>query len=298
MTDLISSIGLGEFLAICSAFTFATSQILIRLGMRTASPIAVAFIINGVVSLSGLAVSIYKGTLFTSSLAPILWFVAVGLTGPGIGRISYLTSIPRMGLSRSVTITSITPLWSTLIAVAILGETPSEWVVFGTLGIVLGVSVLSLREDRSQTFKSWFQGALIFPLTASVAYALPPIFAKFAYVYQQTPEVGIAVAFFVANVFLLLARPLLPGRGEVSIDRAGFLWIFAAGLFSAGSSFLLWTAIMVGNVSTTMPLSRTAPILILILSYFFLGKLEAITRRMVVGTLFVVMGGALIMAFR
>ena len=161
LTNLISSIGIGELLAICSAFTFATSQILIRLGMRTASPIAAAFIINGVVSLSGFAVSSYKGTLFTSSLVPILWFMAGGLTGPGIGRISYLTSIPRMGLSRSVTITSSTPLWSTLIAVAILGETPSGWVVFGTIGIVLGVSVLSLREDPSQTFKSWLSTRII-----------------------------------------------------------------------------------------------------------------------------------------
>ncbi len=298
MNELIYAVGPGEFLAICSAFTFSISQILIRLGLRTATPLAAAFIINGVVSLCGLIVSIAKGTLFSSSLTPLLWFAAVGLVGPGIGRISYLIGITRMGLSRSVTITSGTPLWSTLIAVIVLGESPSGWVVVGTLGIVFGVSILSFREDESQTFKSRFQGALIFPLIASIAYALPPLFSKFAYVYQRAPEVGIGVAFLVANVFLFVCRPLIPGRGEVTVNRAGFFWILAAGLFSTGSSFLLWTAIMVGDISTTMPLSRTAPVLILILSYFFLGKLEPITRRMVFGTSMVVIGGVLITALR
>lgn len=298
MSQIISSVGLGELLAIASSFTFAISQILIRLGMRTTSPLAAAYIINGVVCLSGLTVSLIKGTLFTSSLAPVLWFVVVGLTGPGIGRVCYLNAITRMGLSRSVTITSSTPLWSTLIAVIILGEAPNAWVVAGTFGIVCGVSILSLQENDSRSFKDWFQGALIFPLIASVAYALPPLFSKYAYAYQQTPEVGIAVGFFVANVFLFTFRPLLPGGGEVSVNRAGFFWLLSAGLFSSGSSFFLWTAIMVGDISTTMPLSRTAPIYILILSYFFLGKLAQITKRMVIGTLLVVLGGVLITALR
>lgn len=266
--------------------------------MRTTSPLAAAYIINGTVSLTGLIVSLIKGTLFTSTLPPILWFALVGLAGPGIGRLTYLTGITRMGLGRSVTITSGTPLWSTLIAVIVLGETPNGWVVAGTLGIVCGVSILSVQENDSRSFKDWFQGALIFPLISSVAYALPPLFSKYAYAYQQTPEVGIAVAFSAANVFLIIFRPMIPGDGEVSTNRTGFFWLLTAAMFSAGSSFLLWTAILIGDVSTTIPLSRTAPIYILILSYFFLKTMETITKKMVLGTLLVVIGGVLITALR
>ncbi|MBT3353224.1 MAG: DMT family transporter [Nitrospinaceae bacterium] len=298
MNHIISSVGLPELLAIASSFTFAISQILIRLGMRTTTPLAAAFIINGTVSLTGLITSLIKGTLFTSTLTPVLWFALVGLVGPGLGRVCYLNGITRMGLGRSVTITSSAPLWSTLIAVIILGETPNKWVIIGTMGIVCGVSLLSIQENDSRSFKDWLQGALIFPLVASVAYALPPLFSKYAYAYQQTPEVGIAVAFFAANLFLVTFKPFLPGDSEASVNRAGFLWIVTAGLFSSGSSFFLWTAIMLGDVSTTMPLSRTAPIYILILSYFFLKKMEFITRRMVIGTLLVVIGGVLITALR
>ena len=71
-----------------------------------------------------------------------------------------------------------------------------------------------------------------------------------------------------------------------------------AGIFNLVSSFCLWTAIALGSVSTTFPLSRTAPIFALILSYLFLGKLEVITRRIVIGSVTVVIGGVLITAFR
>lgn len=298
MNQIISSIGLAELLAIACSFTFSISQIFIRLGMRTTSPLAATFIINSAVSLTGLIVSLINGTLLTSTLTPILWFALVGFVGPGIGRVTYLIGITRMGLGRSVTITSCTPLWSTLIAVIILGETPNGWVLVGTMGIVCGVSILSIQETGSRSFKDWFQGALIFPLISSVVYALPPLFSKYAYVYQQTPEVGIAVAFSAANVFLYMFRPMIPGGDDVSLNRAGFFWLLTAAMFSAASSFLLWTAIMIGDVSTTIPLSRTAPIYILIFSYFFLKKMESITTKMVMGTILVVIGGILITALR
>ncbi len=298
MTTLISAIGAGELLAILSSITFSIAQIFLRQGMRSVSPLTAALIINSIVSLGGLSISLYRGTLFTSTLLPILWFMAIGVAGPGLGRITSYIGITRMGVSRSITISSSTPLWSTLIAMTLLGEEPSGWVIFGTFGIVGGVALLSIREDESQSFQSWLRGALIFPLIASVAYALPPIFSKFAYVHQKTPAVGMAIAFSTANAVLLTAKPFVPGIGKISVDRPGLLMLCAAGLLGIASSLSLWTAVMISSVSTTMPLSRTAPILVLILSYIFLGKHEPITRRMVIGTLFVVLGGVFITALR
>jgi len=222
----------------------------------------------------------------------------VGVTGPGIGHIAYFTSINRMGLGRSVTISSCTPLWSTLIAVVFLGERPSAWVIAGTIAIVAGVALLSIQEDRSESFRSWMHGALIYPLVASVAYALPPIFIKLAYAYQPSPAVGIAVAFFMANVVLLAFKSLMPIMGKFEVDRKGFLMLLTAGVFGFLCSFFIWTALSLSIVSTTIPLSRTSPILVIILSYLFLGKHEAITRRIVIGAVSVVIGGILITALR
>ena len=83
-------------LALFSAVTFASSQVLIRLGMQTATPVATAFIINGVVSVCGLAVSLYRGTLLDSGWIPLFWFAATGMVGPGVGRLAYFIGITRM----------------------------------------------------------------------------------------------------------------------------------------------------------------------------------------------------------
>ena len=295
--DLIRYERLGELMAISSAFIFAIGQGCIRQGMRTASPFLAALIINGMVSLGGLTFSLYRGTLQDSSLVPLLWFMAMGVAGPGIGRISHLIGITKMGLSRSVTIGSSTPIWATLIATVVLNESPTFPTLLGTVAIVSGVWLLSIRDDESQTFSVWFRGALIFPLIASMAYAVAPIFVKLAFTHQETPGVAMAVGFTVGNLVLLAGRPILPAWEGTQPLRRDIFWLFAAGGTNILTAFLLTTSFILAPISTTLPLSRTAPIWVLLVSYFFLGKLERVTRRTVVAAVIIVTGGILITAF-
>lgn len=294
----IQLIGPGELLAIASSITFSVAQTFLRQGMRSVSPLAAALIVNGIVSLGGFVMSLLNGTLFTSKAEAIFWYAAVGAAGPTIGRYCYLVGVSRIGLSRSVPISSAAPIWGTFFAILILGETPTTMVVLGTLGIVIGVSILGIQDDKSQSFKSWFRGALIFPLVASLAYAIAPIFAKLAYTHQMTPSVGMAVSFATANGLLLLTKPILPGQSDIRGKKRGLIWVGGAGAIGICSSFMLWTAFTMASVSTALPLSRIAPIWVLILSYFFLGKLETINRKTVLATVCVVAGGVLITAFR
>jgi len=298
VSGIVAHIGPGELLAILSSITFAAAQVCTRVGLQSASPLTAALVVNFYVSLGGVLVSLYDGTLLASTWVPILWYMAVGVVGPGIGRLALFIGFNRMGLGRSVTVFSSTPLWSTLIAVIFLAERPSASVVVGTVAIVIGVGLVSVPEDRSLGLKSWLQGALVFPLVASLLYALPPIFAKMAYAVQRTPAVGLAVAFFTADVVLILFKPLMPAIGSYRLDRKGFKMLTLSGIFNVLCSLSLWTAILISKVSTTIPLSRTAPILVLLFSYLFLGKQEMITRRLVVSAFLVVAGGVLVTAFR
>ncbi len=294
----IQLIGPGELLAIASSITFSVAQTFLRQGMRSVSPLAAALIVNGIVSLGGFIISLLNGTLVTSKAETIFWYAAVGAAGPTIGRYCYLVGVSRIGLSRTVPISSAAPIWGTLFAILILGETPTTMVVLGTLGIVIGVSILGIQDDKSQSFKSWFRGALIFPLVSSLAYAVAPIFAKLAYTHQMTPSVGMAVSFATANCLLLLTKPILPGQSDIRGKKRGLIWVGGAGAIGICSSFMLWTAFTMASVSTALPLSRIAPIWVLILSYFFLGKLETINRKTVLATICIVAGGVLITAFR
>ena len=124
----IQLVGLGELLAIGSSITFSVAQTFLRQGMRSVSPLAAALIVNGIVSLGGLIISLVNGTLFTSKAEAIFWYAAVGVAGPTIGRYSYLVGVSRIGLSRSVPISSAAPIWGTFFAMLVLGEDPTAMV--------------------------------------------------------------------------------------------------------------------------------------------------------------------------
>ena len=287
--------GIGELMAASSAIIAAFAHISIRQGMRTASPLLAALIVNTVVSTGGLIVCFYQGSFNQLSLKTILWFVAMGMTGPGFGRITRLIGINKVGLNPSVTISAITPFWVTFIAIFILGENPTFWDISGTISIVCGVIILSVKFNSTKRISDWFQKGVIFPILASIAYALAPVFAKLALNEQKIPMAGLGIGFLVGNIFLLLSSPILKQKVSVK-SRIDVLWILLSGIFNFCSSSLLINAIMISPVSIAIPLSRTAPIWLLIFSYIFLGKLEKITKQIVMATILIVLGGIFITA--
>lgn len=290
------SIGPGELMALGSSVSYSVTLVAIRQGLRAGTPLAAVLTVLGIVSAGGLCTSLFRGTLQTSTLTPLLWFAAIGVIGPGIGNISDFIGIQRLGVSRSTLVQSSSPIWGTLLAVFTLGERPRALVVLGTLCIVGGVSLFAFWRENHK-FGSGFHGALIFPLIASVAYGLVPVFSKFAYAHQKTPMAGLGVAFAVGILVLLAAKPLLPGGGKVHASRQDILWFTLAGAFNLISSSLLWTAFMVGDVSSVLPVSRLYPLWVVLLSYLFLGRLERVTWRIVLAAALVVAGGVLVTAF-
>ena len=298
MTAAISLIGLAELLAILSSLTYAVAQALVRMGMRNASPFAAALVINGCTATGGLILSLWDGTLLASTFWPIFWYAMIGVVGPGIGRLFGFIGITRIGLSRSTTIASSTPIWGIAFAALVLGEAPTAGIILGTLGIVAGVVILSPTEAERERLGGWLQAGVVYPAVCSLAYALPPVFSKLAYAHQRTPYVGMAVAFSVGNLVTLAFKGLRPAEVRLSVGRPAWRWLLIAGGCSCVSSILLWNAILIGSVSTTLPLSRMAPFWVLLISYFFLGQIERITWRDVMATVLVVAGGVLITAFR
>ena len=110
MPDLLSSFGLAELLAVASSLSFTVTLIALRQGMQTGTPLAAVLTINAIVSGGGLAIALFRGTLQTSSLPPLLWYAAMGIVGPGIGSIFRQVAVVRMGLSPSTLVASSTPL--------------------------------------------------------------------------------------------------------------------------------------------------------------------------------------------
>ena len=299
MSGLFAHTGLGELLAIGASLSYSTSLIAIRQGMRSATPIAGVLILSATVSVLGLVIAAARGTLQESTLTPVLLFMLGGCLGQGVGQLTSAIGIEKMGVSRSVPIQSSTPIFSVTFAMIFLGERPGIGVGMGTLLIVAGVCLLSLGERRShQSFKSFFQGALVYPLTSALSYALLPVLANVAFSYQKTPIMGFACAFTAGTLLLAVTRPLLPGGGKLEADARAVRLFLGAGITTTAAAIMFWTAMTIAPVSTVLPLSRLVPLWVVLWSYFFLGGLERITSRIVAAALMVVAGGVLITAFK
>jgi drug/metabolite transporter (DMT)-like permease len=286
-----------EHLAIASSLFYAGTLVSIRWGMMGGTPFAALLTVNSIVALGGLGAAAARGTLFTTTLIPLMWFALVGFFAQGIGTLAHFTGIERMGVSRSTSIQSSSPLWGAIFAVLALGERPGPVVIACTLAIVAGVVLLAVPEKRGGE-EGWFQGALIFPLISSVAYAFVPVFTKFAYAYQQTPLLGFGVAFAAGTLTMLAGRRILPGGGEIRATP-GSLAIFAgAGVLNLAGAVLFWSALVGGDVSILLPISRLYPLWVLILSAVFLGGLEKITPRVALAGAMIFSGGAVITAIQ
>lgn len=297
MTNFISLFGSAELMAAGSSFLYGATLVSLRQGMRTSTPLTALLITHGVVSAGALGYSFFDGSLMNSTLPPLLWFAGLGVVGQGLGSITHFIGIERMGVSRATLAQASTPIWGVILAVAILGEQPSARVVAGTICIVTGVTLFAFRErGQRERFSVWFRGALIFPLVSSVAYAILPVFSKFAFAYQRTPILGVGVAFTAGSLVLLAARPLLPERGRIQVGRSGAGWFVLAGLLNLLAASLYWNALMIGRIASVLPMSRLYPLWVVVFGAIFLGGLERATPRVILAALLVVAGGVLITA--
>ena len=299
MMGLLSPLGWGIVLPVFTSMAYACALVCMRQALRSGTPVAGLVVLNLIIAAVGFAAAGWLEEFPGASWRALLWFMAAGTVGQGLGQVTFYIGIQRMGVSRATPIQSSTPIWAVLFAVLFLSEQPGPAVWAGTLLIVFGVSLLSLgevRERRGQ--EGWFSGALAFPVVSSVLYALVPIFMKQGFATQKTPFLGIGCAFLTGTVVVFAGRRLLPGGGRLQADRRalGFLLVAAFANTLAAAGF--WVALTFADVSLVLPLSRLVPLWVVVLSYFFLGRLERLNWRIVLSSAVVVGGGVLVSAFR
>ena len=288
-----------EIMALTSSFTYSFTLLSLRQGIRTGSPLSGAIVTSSVVFLVTAVVCLFRGSYFDLNLNAVFWFSISGCVGQGLGQLLAFTGIERMGVSRASPIQASAPIWSVLLAVIFLRETPSTGVWIGAFCVFVGVAFLSKsREEDSSSGWSWFRGALIFPILASFCFGMMPVLTKFGYAYQATPLLAINIAFSSASLLLIFFYFLFRSRYEFHIDKRAVGWFSLAAVTTGLSSMTFWTSLTLGDVSVLMPLSRLAPLWILLWSYLFLKHLEKITLRVVIGALLVVSGGFFILSFK
>lgn len=278
-------------LALASALCSAGATILIRQGLRGRGPLT-GFWINLVVGTVGLwAAVVLTGGLGRLSATGIAFFVLAGLIGTVAGRLLRFVSIEKVGASIAAALINLHPLFATGVAILLLGERVTAPILGGTVVIVLGTTLLSIGGKRIG-FRPW---QITLPLMSAACFGVVAVLRKLGLAETGAvlgSAINVTTALVAFTAFLLAS-----GDREAMTCRGRSLAYFvAAGVAENGAVFMNVVALSLGTVSVVAPLYGTAPIFVLLLSFFFLRGIETLSGRLIFGTLLIVLGVYLITA--
>jgi uncharacterized membrane protein len=263
-----------------AALCFAVSHVLIRRGMATSNAITASLF-----SIAMSAITMWVLVPFfiplSSFLAPAIWyFVVAGIFAPGLGRMLNFKGIEKVGLARSVPIANSSPMFASLLAVFLMGETWTLQNFLGTLLVVLGVVILAKKETGQAP---WRKIDLIYPAMASFSFAVSSNLRKLGLLVENIPLMAAAVTATTALLFAVTVLKAQGGRQAISLSRQSAGWYFASGLFNSAAMLSVFYALSFGKIVIVEPLIGVNPVIAIFLSAIFLKDLESITLRVVVG---------------
>ena len=269
-------------LMVFSTVLFGLMAVVIRLASETQHPFEIAFFRNlfGLLFTLPLLFKHGPGLLKTSKLPLYLLRCAIGTVGMMAG----FWAIVHLPLAQAVAISYSTPLFVTIGAVWVLGETvrARRWaaVLIGFIGVII-----LLRPDADT-----FTGASLVALLAAVMSASVAISIKFL-TRTESPD---AIVVFTTALWvpMSLVPALLFWQTPSGIT---WLWLVLAGLFGT-VAHMCWTrALQLGDASILTPISFMQVLVVGVFGWWLFD--ESVDRYTLIGAL-IIFGSNLYLAHR
>ena len=282
------------FALACGLFT-AVNLILLKKGMAHGNPvtaIVVSLAINVVTFWSFVFVALPVDEILRPEL---LLFVLVGLIQPGGTRFLAYVSVEKVGVAVTAPLRATTPLFSSLLAIAVLGEQLTPAVAAGTALVVCGVALLSMREEKTGAWRNVF---VALPLLSAFVAGSTQVIRKIGLARIALPILGAAVT--TGTSFVAVALSLLVSRkwSMVRFNRASLGYFVLAGCAVTLGVASVYMSLYLSDVVIVAPLASLSPLYSLALSALFLREVEVITVRRVAAAVLIVLGVVLITALR
>jgi drug/metabolite transporter, DME family len=243
-----------------------------------------------------LFLAMHRGDFFVHlSLRTATIFTVSGLFGSALGRLISLSGIHHVGATVNSAAINTRPLFATAIAVIFLGETASPLLFVGIFFVVAGVVILVFSKGGDR--RGWHAWQLWIPLSAAAAFAIGNVIRRFGLTSTPlTVEEALVIdqtAGFIGLAAYALARKR---RDVLSAPPRTYLFYASAGVLTTIAHLSLFKALDHGPVAIVDPLVATQPLFTTFLAYFLLGDLERITLKLIIGTIVIIVGAAIIMA--
>jgi drug/metabolite transporter (DMT)-like permease len=223
-----------------------------------------------------------------------LTFVAVGLFVPGMTRVLTFRGIRTMGSAITSTIVNTTPMFSTALAMALLGERPGPLVLAGVALIVGGLVVISWEGLE----RSWKRTELIFPFLAALLFSMKDVTVRWGLGGSSSPILAAGIAAITSTVEIYLVNRYIHKEKFALPPKHIIHWFVSSGLFTGGSFLFMFLALSMERVSIIAPLINSYAVFVLVLTPIVARQIERVTLRKVAGAVLVVAGIFLISAGR
>lgn len=276
--------------ALFGAMTVAVRYGLVRGGDPIAGPPLIAgtaFVLAAVLAL------VAPGGGDARSLAA---FFVVGLAVPGLSQVAFVSAVRHAGPSRTAIVVGTAPLFSVVLAVALLGERFDAAVLVGTALIVAGGAVLAFDPGRPAGFRML---GIVLALVCAVLFAGRDNAVRHFAVDLDAPPLDAAAASLLgATVGSLAFVAIARRRAVIRLAGPALAAFLPAGLLLGGAYTALVAGFDRGTVGVVAPLNATQSLWAVLIAALAYRRAEAIGRRTVIASVLVVCGGALVAAFR
>lgn len=285
----------AEVFAIASGLFTAINLILLKKGMAQSNAITAIVIslsINVIVFWGFVLVALPLHEILNPALAI---FMLVGLIQPGGTRFLAYLSVQKVGVAVTAPLRATTPLFSSLLAIIVLGERLTLPVALGTALVVGGITAISLRKADSG---SWLNIYVLLPLLSSFVAGSTQVIRKIGLAQIPLPILGAAVTTGTSLIVVMLSI-LLSGNSSTLVFNRTSVWYFTlAGFTITMGVASVYMSLYLSDVVVVAPLASLSPLFSLILTAIFLREVEVITLRVVIAACLIVAGVVSITAIR
>jgi drug/metabolite transporter (DMT)-like permease len=221
-------------------------------------------------------------------------FFVTGLFAPGISQILFTRAVGVIGPSRTAVLVGVSPVLSAAIAVTLLSEPVHVALVFGTLLVVAGGTLLVRERGGAAGLLSL---GIAMALGAALLFGIRDNLVRWAARGSDVPGL-VAASASLASATVVIALVVLMRPNGIARVRRAFRPFVLSGLVYGVSYACLYSAFDRGRVTIVAPLVATESLFAVLISIVVLRRSERIGPRLLLAAALVVGGGALISSFR
>ena len=279
----------AELFAIISAVFLAISGVIARIALNKRSSPFTAFLTFGsatvivwlLIAILGLELPNKAGAIF---------FSLRGILDPGIAAFLIYVAIRKVGVIFTVPIIAASPLVSTTLSIIFLKESLTLIIALGTLLIIFGAVLLNFKHNKNIAHLKY----ITFAVVGSVIIGVSAFITKFTLNISDTPISGLAFSFTMGIIIQILIITFLRKWKDLKMDWKIAKIFYLAGLFVSFGFMFRFLALSQGALIIVAPLVSIMPLFTLFLSRILLKKHETITKNVVIGTIFIVIGASVL----